>query len=170
MTAVWSMRLTLAGFVLLALVGGMASDGRAQGRDRALESVRELAARLIGKTEDAATPESQIWAGVQALTDATRRFALAETETRADDKVASPPLASLRPGQAENVTRAGEPGAEVPLSDVPRDWFNARITDAQIALNGARTAIEQGATRERIVRHLRDYAAALAILDRPPAS
>lgn len=169
MTSIRPMRLAQSALFMVTLIAISATNVQAQSRDRALESVRNLTVQLIEKTESAATPDSQIWAGVQALTDAMRRFALAETETRADEKVASPPAASLRPGQSEASERTGEPGPVQALSNVPRDWFNARITDAQIALEGTRSAVEKGVPRAEIAAHLHDVQSALSLVDRPPA-
>lgn len=162
-------RFTLTALLFVAAMTAAAPDIRAQGRDKALESVKALTAQLIDRTRAADTPDSQIWAGVQALTDALRRFALAETETRADEKVESPPLASLRPGQAEATDLAAEPGPEVAVAEVPREWFNSKITEAQAGVNAARSAVERDASRSEIAQALETVRAALSVVNRPPA-
>lgn len=157
----------LAGAVLFgtSVLGPVPAD--AQGRDNALDSVRQLTTQLIERAEGQA-PDAKIWAGVQALTDAMRRFVLAETEIRAQEKVGLPPIASLRPGQDETAT-ATEPGEDADLEDVPTAWFNAQATKAQDALSLVRDGVEEGVQRTELADRLRNVLSALKNVDRPPA-
>lgn len=160
--------LTLTALVLMALASFTLSfSAAAQGRDRALESVRSLTTQLIERTEGQAS-DDRVWAGVQALTDAMRRFVLSETEIRAQEKVGVPPIASLRPGQ-ELTESSSTPGDQTELEEVPTSWFNAQATKAQEALEQVRSGVEDGVQRPELAARLRAVLSALNDVDRPPA-
>lgn len=161
------MVIRIGGMVLL-LALFVVGPAVAEDRDRALASVRALTETLIIKVETGEATEKQVWAAVQGLTDALRRFALMETELRTDDKVAPPASAFLRPGQ-EAPVEASQPGEEAALSDVPLAWFTAQMTRAQSALETVRRGVEQRVPPIEMATRLRAVYAALAAINRPPA-
>lgn len=152
--------------LILVLVAGTA---QAQSRDQALDAVKGIAERLIIRVETGQASEKQIWAGVQAVTDALHRFVLAETEIRADDKVGPPEVAALRPGQSEAAPADTAPGTEADMADVPTDWFNAQATRAQTALESVRGALEKAAPPAEITAGMRRVLRALGDMNRPSA-
>lgn len=153
---------------LVSLMAFQAAPASAQARDRALDAVRGVTEGLIIKIETGQATERQVWAGVQAVTDALRRFVLAETEIRADEKVAPPTVAGLRPGQAETAPTT-EPGeTEVSVTQVSNEWFTAQARRAQSSLDGVRESVEQAAPPQRIADGLRGVLAALSDMRYPP--
>lgn len=159
--------ITRIGAIFLALALFVAGPAAAQDRDRALESVRALTETLIIKVETGEASEKQVWAAVQGLTDAMRRFSLMETEVRADEKVAPPASAFLRPGEEAPVA-ASQPGEEAALSDVPLAWFTAQMTQANAALNTVRTGVEERVPPAEMATRLRAVHAALVAINHPP--
>lgn len=161
--------------VLLALCVALAvlllnlAQAFADERDRGLESVRTLTQELMVRTRDGSATDRQVWAGVQGVTDALNRFRLAETEVRAEEKVAPPAITSLRPGQVETPENM-VPGDRKPLDDVPTPWFNRQITLAEDAVDALRTALEQDKPRPELAAAMQAVLDRLAVVDRPPNS
>ncbi|MDF1750285.1 MAG: hypothetical protein P1V34_15570 [Alphaproteobacteria bacterium] len=161
-------RMMIASAILLMSVSFLPVQAEAQNRDRALESVRTLTQDLIGHIQDGSASDRQVWAGVQGLTDVLRRFILSETEIRAEDKVAPPIGAALRPGEAE-ITPSTQPGTdEVTLSQVSTEWFNAQATKTQEALELVRDGLEQNISNSDLILRLQGVLKALANVNRPP--
>ncbi len=145
----------------------MGGPAQAQSRDQALASVKVLTEQLIERTENGTASDDKVFAGVQALTDALRRFVLSETEIRAEAKVGPPADSALRPGQTEPV-RSDTPGPEITLSDVPTPWFNQQASRSQEALNLVRDGVEQSVLRPELVARLQVVLDALKDINRPP--
>jgi hypothetical protein len=158
--------------VLILLLAGLvvpaAAPAHAQQRDQALSEVIELNRQLIARTQSGAASGRDIWVGTQALTEALRRLILAETEARADEKVAPPAITALRPG--ETLAQAnGTPGEEAPLSAVPTPWFNLQAQSAQESLDALRQAVEGEAPRETLILRLSSVLNALERMRHPPS-
>lgn len=153
---------------LLSLLLIPLSRAEAQSRDAGLDAVHELAGEVVN-IADGNGSDRDVFVGVQALTDALRRFILAETEIRADQPVGPPQDASLRPGQAAD---EGDfvPGPEKSLSDVPTPWFNLHANRALEALESVRDEIDSGAPRTAITEWLRQIQSALSDINRPPST
>jgi hypothetical protein len=152
--------------LVFALV--LAAPAAAQDRDEALAQVRSLTETIIVKIETGDASEREVWAAVQGLTEALKKFSLMETEARGEDKVAPPASAFLRPGE-EEPTASTEPGAETPLSDVPLPWFTARLGDAKAAMETVRSGVEERVAPLELSTRLRTAYAALVAINRPPA-
>jgi len=161
-------RAVLAFTMYLVVATALSANGLAQNRDSGLEAVRVLTTDVIQKTGGTGS-DRDVFVGVQALTDALRRFVLAETELRAEEPVGPPRDASLRPGQAEG-DGLGTPGEEQSLSDVPTDWFNLYANQALDALDNVRDGVEGGADRNALTGELRRIESALNDINRPPAT
>lgn len=161
------LRRTALILLLAGLTGAVSMPVQAQQRDRALSEVIELNRQLIARTQSGAADGRDIWVGTQALTEALRRLILAETEARADEKVAPPAITALRPGEtlAEAETA---PGGEAPLSAVPTPWFNLQAQSAQDSLDALRQAVEAEAPRETLILRLSSVLNALERMRHPP--
>lgn len=166
------MRAVIRVFVLTAFCSGLAVWGsgiaEAQSRDRALASVLTLTEQLIERTGNGTASDDKVFAGVQALTDAMRRFVLSETEIRSGAKVGPPADSSLRPGELEKVP-SQQPGPEVSLSMVPTPWFNQQASRSQEALDLVRDGVEQAVPRPELVDRLQKVLDAVKDINRPPA-
>lgn len=163
--------LRLAALMILAL--NVASTPAAgQARTNAPEA--NYAALLDGAQAltaiEPTTPERRDLMRATAVTLAERlkHFTLVETEERADEKVAPPPAASLRPGEeAPNISL--EPGAPEAIETVPDSWFARHVTDSRSKLKTLIQALDSGEARaadlmfqaEGVLQSLRD-------LVRPP--
>lgn len=78
------------------------------------------------------------------LAERLKRFAIAETEDRDDDKIAAPPVAGLRPGQGEKPDSAA-PGADrEDVDDIPNPWFARYVTEARGELDALITDLDSG--------------------------
>lgn len=158
--------------LLVVLVGlgsvGVIGTAEAQQRDRALSQVIDLNQQLIARVQTGNADGDAIWAGVQALTEAMRRFILAETEARADDKVAPPAITALRPGETLKETTDDPGTVSRSLETVPTAWFNRQARSAQDALDTVRRAVEEEAPRETLVLRLTGVLNALERMRHPP--
>ena len=78
------------------------------------------------------------------LADRLKRFTIAETEERADDKVGAPPLAGLRPGEGEPTDTDAPGDDQEDVDDIPNPWFARYVTDARRELNALITDLDSG--------------------------
>lgn len=163
-----TLRSVLAAAFLLSFLLIPLSRAEAQSRDAGLDAVHELAGEVVD-IADGNGSDRDVFVGVQALTDALRRFILAETEIRADQPIGPPQDASLRPGQSAD---EGDfiPGPEKSLSDVPTPWFNLHASRALEALESVRDGIDAGAPRAIISEGLHRIVSALSDINRPPST
>ncbi|MEQ8604332.1 MAG: hypothetical protein RIB45_13535 [Marivibrio sp.] len=135
-----------AALAVLALLSPLAvGEALSQsGRDRAYaELVRQSEALAAIEPTDA-DRRQLMRATAVTLAERLKRFVIAETEARDDDKVVPPPAASLRPGEG------GDEGARAPgddreaLSDIPNPWFARYATDARRELSSLIEALDSG--------------------------
>jgi hypothetical protein len=155
----------LTGVLVIVALSSLAAH--AQSRDRALETVEELVRNLAHRLADSSITEKQRRAGLQGLGDALNRFVLSETERRAEDKIAPPTGALLRPGEVEPAptTRLGE---AIPLHKVPRDWFNLHVGEVQSKMEKLRADFERGSQDTVLVSGLESLLISLDRINRPP--
>ncbi len=138
------MRRGIALLLALAFLVLPAAQGAAQSaRDAAYEQLLRQA-RALAAIEPTDEERRQLMRATAAtLAERLKRFTIAETEERADDKVGAPPTARLRPGQeAEEGPRP--PGDREEVDDVPNPWFARYVTDARRELSALIADLDGG--------------------------
>ncbi|MCR9220714.1 MAG: hypothetical protein NXI21_10845 [Alphaproteobacteria bacterium] len=112
-------------------------------RDGAYEALLRQASALAAVEPTDQERRQLMRAMAVTLADGLKRFTIAETEARADDKVAAPPAAGLRPGEGAE-PGAKPPGAREPVPEVPNPWFARYATDARAELDRLIAALDAG--------------------------
>lgn len=128
------MRILYKGLIVLTLVflASIAHDpASAQNREAAYQHALSLSEMLAEIDPDRmATAEYRNRA--VTLADALKALSYQEASLRAADKAAPPTAAALRPGEVEPAALLGRsPGPEVPLAQVPNEWFYGYLDGAR---------------------------------------
>lgn len=156
----------LAFMLTLMLAVGAAIPATAQSfRDADYEALLRQA-RALATIEPTDDESRQLMrATAVTLADRLKRFIIAETEERADDKVSAPPEASLRPGEGA-VEESATPGEREEIDEIPNPWFARYVTVARGDLRDLIALLDGGSTSaadlmlkaDSVELHLRDLA------------
>lgn len=114
------------------------------GRDAAYGELLRQSEALAAIEPTDADRRQLMRATAVTLAERLKRFVIAETEERDDDKVVPPPDASLRPGEGAD-ERPRAPGDErEDVSDIPNPWFARYATEARRELRALIAELDGG--------------------------
>lgn len=138
-----------ASLLALALVASVTPAATAQsfgqaGRDAAYGDLLRQSEALAAIEPTDADRRQLMRATAVTLAERLKRFVIAETEERADDKVIPPPAAGLRPGEGEDEGPRAPGDEREEVSDIPNPWFARYATEARRELRALIADLDSG--------------------------